>query len=64
MTKNQLTKQLKILYKELTLVDNRLWKISQKLNIPENTDLKNLLKQVEQLIEIGESHVNSSDNLV
>ena len=58
MTKNQLTKQLKILYKELTLVDNRLWKISQKLDIPENTDLKNLLKQVEQLIEIGESHVD------
>ena len=55
MTKQQLLKQLNILHKELTLADNRLWKISTKLSIPENNDIKNLLAQVKSLIEIGES---------
>lgn len=58
MTHKQLVRQLNLLYRDLVLVDNRMYKISQKLDIPENTDLKNLLKQVEQLIEIGESHVD------
>lgn len=54
MTHKQLLKQLKILHKELLLVDNRLWKISNKLGIEHNTDLKVLLAQVEELIKIGE----------
>jgi hypothetical protein len=55
MTPKQALRQLKIAHRELILVDNRLWKLSNKLQIPENTDLKNVIAQIQQLIEIGES---------
>lgn len=55
MTPKQALRQLKIAHRELILVDNRLWKLSNKLEIEENTDLKNVIAQLQQLIEIGES---------
>lgn len=58
MTPKQAVRQLKIAHRELILVDNRLWKLSNKLQIEENTDLKNVIAQIQQLIEIGESSCN------
>lgn len=58
MTPKQALRQLKIAHRELVLVDNRLWKLSNKLQIEENTDLKNVIAQIQQLIEIGESSCN------
>lgn len=58
MTPKQALRQLKIAHRELILVDNRLWKLSNKLQIEENTDLKNVIAQIQQLIEIGESSCN------
>lgn len=55
MTSKQALRQLKIAHRELILVDNRLCKLSNKLQIEENTDLKNVIAQIQQLIEIGES---------
>lgn len=55
MNPKQALRQLKIAHRELILVDNRLWKLSNKLQIEENTDLKNVIAQIQQLIEIGES---------
>lgn len=54
MTSKQLNKHLSILYKHLVLADNRMHIIANKLGIEQNTDLKALLAQVEELIKIGE----------
>jgi len=54
MTKAQLNRQLNLLLVDLAKVDKRMSKIAKKLDIPENNDIKNLLAQIESLIEIGE----------
>lgn len=54
MTSKQLNRHLNILYKHLVLADNRMHTIANKLGIEQNTDLKVLLAQVEELIKIGE----------
>lgn len=54
MTKKQLLKSLHILNKQLVLSSNRMYKISQDLEIPENEDIKKVIEQVEELIRIGE----------
>lgn len=54
MTKSQLNRQLNLLLVDLAKVDKRMSKIAKKLDIPENNDIKNLLAQIESLIEIGE----------
>lgn len=54
MNKKQLLKQLHMLNKQLVLASNRMYKISQKLNVPENEDIKKVIGEVEELIRIGE----------
>lgn len=54
MTKKQLLKSLHILNKKLVLSSNRMYKISQALDIPENEDIKRVIRDVEELIRIGE----------
>ena len=54
MTKFQLNRQLNLLLVDLSKVDKRMQRIAKKLDIPENNDVKNLLVQIESLIEIGE----------
>ena len=58
MTKAQLDRQLNLLLVDLGKVDKRMQRIAKKLDIPENNDIKNLLAQIEALIEIGESSCN------
>lgn len=55
MTKAQLNRQLNLLVVDLAKVDKRMQRIAKKLDIPENNDIKNLLAEIESLIEIGES---------
>lgn len=62
MTKAQLNRQLNLLLVDLAKVDKRMQRISKKLDIPENNDIKNLLAQVESLIEIGEQHARRTEN--
>ena len=54
MNKKQVLKQLQMLNKQLVLANNRMYKISQKLNIPENEDIKKIISEVEELIKLGE----------
>lgn len=54
MTKAQLVKQLHSINKQLVLCSNKMYRISEKLNIPENEDIKKVIKDVEELIRIGE----------
>lgn len=53
MTPKQLLKQLELANKQLVLASNRLHKISRRLGIEENQDIKKVLSDVEKLIEIG-----------
>jgi len=55
MTKTQLNRQLNLLLVDLGKVDTRMQKIANKLDIPEHIEIKNILKQIQELIEIGES---------
>lgn len=54
MTKTQLLKQLNSINKQLVLCSNKMHRISEKLNIPENEDIKKVIQDVEELIRIGE----------
>ena len=54
MTKAQLLKSLHSINKQLVLVSNKMYKISEKLNIPENKDIKKVIGDIEELIRIGE----------
>lgn len=54
MTPNQLLKQLHSINKQLLLCSNKMHRISEKLNIPENEDIKKVIGDVEELIRIGE----------
>jgi len=60
LTKKQLIKQLSILNKSLVLCSNRMWKISQALGIEENTDIKKIITEIEQLINLAK--VNESES--
>lgn len=62
MTHKQLMKHLNLLMRDLILVDNRLWKISNKLEIEQNTSLKALINEVGELIRIGERHASGTEN--
>lgn len=55
MNKTQLNRQLNFLLVDLGKVDKRMDNLAKKLDIPKNTEIKNILKQIQQLIEIGES---------
>lgn len=57
MTPKQLLKQLELVNKQLVLASNRLHKISQKLGIEENQDIKKVIMDVEALIEYGNKAV-------
>lgn len=57
MTPKQLLKQLELANKQLVLASNRLHKISQKLGIEENQDIKKVIRDVEALIEYGNKAV-------
>lgn len=54
MSKAQLLKSLHSINKQLVLCSNKMHRISEKLNIPENEDIKKVIQDVEQLIRIGE----------
>lgn len=54
MNKKQLLKSLHILNRQLVTASSRMYKISQKLGIEENQDIKRLIADVEELIRIGE----------
>lgn len=54
MTHNQLLKQLHSINKQLVLCSNKMYRISEKLNIPENEDIKKVIRDIEELIRIGE----------
>lgn len=62
MTHKQLMKHLNLLLRDLILVDNRLWKISNNLEIEQNTSFKALISEVEELIRIGEEHASGTEN--
>lgn len=62
MTHSQLIKHLNLLMRDLILVDNRLWKISNRLEIEQNTSLKALISEVEELIRIGEQHASGTED--
>jgi len=57
LTPKQLLKQLELVNKQLVLASNRLHKISQKLGIEENQDIKKVIMDVEALIEYGNKAV-------
>lgn len=57
MNKKQLIRQLELANKQLVLASNRLHKISQKLGIEENLDIKKMISDVEALIEYGNKAV-------
>lgn len=57
MNKKQLIRQLELANKQLVLASNRLHKISQKLGIEENQDIKKVISDVEALIEYGNKAV-------
>jgi len=57
LTPKQLLKQLELANKQLVLASNRLHKISQKLGIEENQDIKKVIRDVEALIEYGNKAV-------
>lgn len=61
MNKKQLIRQLELANKQLVLASNRLHKISQKLGIEENQDIKKVISDVEKLIEIGKEKENVVD---
>lgn len=61
MTPKQLLKQLELANKQLMLASNRLHKISQKVGIEENQDIKKVISDVEKLIEIGKEKENVAD---
>lgn len=54
MTKAQLQKHLNFIYRDLTLAQARMHKVATKLGIEENTQIKAIIQEVEQLIKIGE----------
>lgn len=55
MTKEQLLKSLHSINKQLVLCSNKMHRITEKLNIPENEDIKKVIENVEELIRIGEN---------
>lgn len=55
MTKTQLLKSLHSIKKQLVLVSNKMYNISEKLDIPANEDIKKVIRDVEELIRIGEN---------
>jgi len=57
MNKKQIIRQLELANKQLVLASNRLHKISQKLGIEENQDIKKVIRDVEALIEYGNKAV-------
>jgi len=54
INKTQLLKQLRSINKQLVLCSNKMYRISEKLSIPENEDIKKVIFDVEELIRIGE----------
>lgn len=54
MNKTQLLKQLHSINKQLVLCSNKMYRISEKLNIPENEDIQKVISDIEELIRIGE----------
>jgi len=50
MTREQLNKQLVLLQKDALRVQKRMDKIANKLDIPENEDIKKIVSDIQQLI--------------
>jgi hypothetical protein len=57
MTKKQVLKTLHSINKHLVLASNKMYKLSESLEIPENKDIKKLIGDVEELIKIAEENV-------
>lgn len=63
MTRKQLHKQLQLIHKDLTRVETRMNKISDKLGIGENHEwVERALWEVETLIEMFEGSNTTMDN--
>lgn len=54
MTKYMLSKQLNLILRDLGKVKKRMDKISDELDIEQNTDIPRIMNEVEKLIKIGE----------
>lgn len=60
MNKKQLIRHLTLLNRDLVLCSNRMWKISEALGIEENTDIKKVILEIEELVKLA--NVNESES--